>query len=74
MAKQSSKPNRLIMRGDEIGWFNITAYTLAAMGYEPPHIDRIARGELKPVAPGMPPAVKAEARRSKRLHTGKSKE
>jgi hypothetical protein len=64
----------MIMRGDEIGWFNITAYTLAAMGYETPHIDRMARAEQQPVAPATPPAVKAAARRSRRPHTGESKE
>lgn len=38
-----SKPNILFIMGDDIGWFNISAYNLGLMGYETPNIDRIAR-------------------------------
>jgi arylsulfatase A-like enzyme len=38
-----SKPNILIIWGDDIGWFNISAYNHGVMGYRTPNIDRIAR-------------------------------
>jgi len=37
------KPNILILWGDDIGWFNISAYNHGIMGYKTPHIDRIAK-------------------------------
>jgi hypothetical protein len=37
------KPNILIIWGDDIGWFNVSAYNLGIMGYRTPNIDRIAR-------------------------------
>ncbi len=37
------RPNILVMFGDDIGWFNISAYNLGIMGYKTPNIDRIAR-------------------------------
>jgi arylsulfatase len=37
------KPNILVMFGDDIGWFNISAYNLGVMGYKTPNIDRIAK-------------------------------
>jgi arylsulfatase A-like enzyme len=37
------KPNILIIWGDDIGYFNISAYNLGVMGYRTPNIDRIAR-------------------------------
>ena len=37
------KPNILIIWGDDIGYFNISAYNLGVMGYRTPHIDRIAK-------------------------------
>ena len=36
------KPNILIIWGDDIGWFNVSAYNHGMMGYETPNIDRIA--------------------------------
>ena len=42
MAK-ASKPNILIIWGDDIGWFNISAYNHGMMGYQTPNIDRIAK-------------------------------
>jgi arylsulfatase A-like enzyme len=42
MAK-TDKPNILIIWGDDIGWFNISAYNHGVMGYRTPNIDRIAR-------------------------------
>jgi len=41
MAKQ--KPNILFIMGDDIGWYNISAYNLGVMGYRTPNIDRIAK-------------------------------
>ena len=37
------KPNILILWGDDIGWFNISAYNHGMMGYRTPNIDRIAK-------------------------------
>ena len=37
------KPNILIIWGDDIGGFNISAYNQGVMGYRTPNIDRIAR-------------------------------
>jgi arylsulfatase len=39
----TKKPNILIIWGDDIGWFNVSAYNLGLMGYRTPNIDRIAR-------------------------------
>ena len=43
MAQSSAKPNILIIWGDDIGWFNISAYNHGLMGYRTPNIDRIAK-------------------------------
>ena len=40
---QGKKPNILIIWGDDIGWFNISAYNMGIMGYRTPNIDRVAR-------------------------------
>jgi arylsulfatase A-like enzyme len=37
------KPNILVIFGDDIGWFNISAYSHGTMGYRTPNIDRIAK-------------------------------
>ena len=37
------KPNILVIWGDDIGWFNISAYNMGMMGYHTPNIDRIAK-------------------------------
>ena len=39
---QANKPNILVVWGDDIGWYNISAYNLGVMGYRTPNIDRIA--------------------------------
>lgn len=39
---QESKPNVLVIWGDDIGQFNISAYNMGMMGYKTPNIDRIA--------------------------------
>jgi arylsulfatase len=46
MARKSAtgrKPNILVIWGDDIGWYNVSAYNLGVMGYKTPNIDRIAR-------------------------------
>lgn len=39
----SELPNIVMMMGDDIGWFNISAYNNGIMGYETPNIDKIAK-------------------------------
>ena len=39
----TSKPNILIIWGDDIGYWNISAYNQGMMGYKTPNIDRIAK-------------------------------
>ena len=38
----SDKPNILVIWGDDIGQFNVSAYNMGMMGYKTPNIDRIA--------------------------------
>jgi len=40
---QGNKPNILVIWGDDIGGFNISAYNQGVMGYKTPHIDSIAK-------------------------------
>ncbi|HMN45494.1 MAG TPA: arylsulfatase [Povalibacter sp.] len=40
---QSSKPNILVIFGDDVGQSNISAYTHGLVGYKTPNIDRIAK-------------------------------
>jgi arylsulfatase A-like enzyme len=37
------KPNILFIMGDDIGWFNVSAYSMGMMGYRTPNIDRIGK-------------------------------
>ncbi|MEN6370537.1 MAG: arylsulfatase [Armatimonadota bacterium] len=37
------QPNILIIWGDDIGWFNVSAYNMGIMGYKTPNIDRICK-------------------------------
>ena len=41
--KTTTKPNILVIFGDDIGIPQISAYTMGLMGYQTPNIDRIAR-------------------------------
>jgi len=43
LAAEQKKPNILIIWGDDIGGFNISAYNQGVMGYKTPNIDRIAK-------------------------------
>jgi arylsulfatase len=42
LAQQQQKPNILVIMGDDIGYWNISAYNRGMMGYSTPNIDRIA--------------------------------
>ena len=42
-AQQKKQPNILVIMGDDIGSFNISAYNMGMMGYKTPNIDRIAK-------------------------------
>ena len=37
------EPNILVIWGDDIGYWNISAYNQGMMGYKTPNIDRIAK-------------------------------
>ena len=41
-AHAQDKPNILIIWGDDVGWFNTSAYNRGMMGYSTPNIDSIA--------------------------------
>jgi len=40
---QDKKPNILIIWGDDIGQFNVSAYSMGMMGYKTPNIDSLAK-------------------------------
>ncbi|MGL5358947.1 MAG: arylsulfatase, partial [Shewanella sp.] len=42
-AVAAQQPNILVIMGDDIGLWNISAYNLGMMGYKTPNIDRIAK-------------------------------
>jgi arylsulfatase A-like enzyme len=42
-ARAASQPNVLILWGDDIGYWNVSAYNQGMMGYKTPNIDRIAK-------------------------------
>src|SRR5712691_2831800 len=46
-APSGSKPNILVIFGDDVGVANISAYSNGLMGYETPNIDRIGRDGIK---------------------------
>jgi len=39
--RSTMKPNILVIRGDDVGWENISAYGLGVMGYTKPNLDSI---------------------------------
>ncbi|MGK7884106.1 MAG: arylsulfatase [Crocosphaera sp.] len=39
----ANPPNILVIMGDDIGWFNISAYNNGMMGYRTPNIDSLAK-------------------------------
>ena len=42
LAQDAAKPNILVIMGDDIGYWNISAYNRGQMGYRTPNIDRLA--------------------------------
>src|SRR5215510_2404016 len=46
-AQAQKKPNILIIWGDDIGYWNVSAYNHGMMGYRTPNIDRIAKEGAK---------------------------
>ena len=42
-APAQKKPNILVIWGDDIGYWNLSAYNQGMMGYKTPNIDRIAK-------------------------------
>jgi arylsulfatase len=40
---KAAKPNILVIWGDDIGYWNVSAYNQGMMGYKTPNIDRIAK-------------------------------
>src|SRR5580704_15944485 len=40
---QQKKPNIIVIFGDDIGYWNVSAYNQGMMGYKTPNIDRIAK-------------------------------
>jgi hypothetical protein len=42
-AQQQQKPNILVIMGDDIGMWNVSAYSHGMMGFKTPNIDRIAK-------------------------------
>ena len=38
----AKKPNILVIWGDDVGQFNISAYNMGMMGYKTPNIDSLA--------------------------------
>ena len=48
MAEQTQKkPNILVIFGDDIGYWNLSAYHQGMMGYNTPNIDRLAKEGAK---------------------------
>ena len=43
LATSGSRPNIVVIFGDDIGQTNVSAYTFGLMGYKTPNIDRIAK-------------------------------
>ena len=41
--QSAPRPNILVIMGDDIGYWNLSAYHQGIMGYQTPHIDRLAR-------------------------------
>ena len=44
---KTPKPNILVIMGDDVGMWNISAYHQGMLGYRTPNIDRIAQGGLR---------------------------
>ena len=42
-AQTAARPNIVILWGDDVGYWNVSAYNQGMMGYRTPNIDRIAK-------------------------------
>src|SRR5580704_12563382 len=40
---QAKKPNILVIFGDDVGYWNVSAYNRGMIGYRTPNIDRLAK-------------------------------
>ncbi|WP_282039917.1 arylsulfatase [Saccharicrinis aurantiacus] len=47
LSAKNKKPNIVVIWGDDIGIWNISAYNMGTMGYNTPNIDRIAQNGVK---------------------------
>jgi hypothetical protein len=43
---QQRKPNILVIYGDDVGYWNVSAYNRGMTGYKTPNIDRIGRTSI----------------------------
>ena len=62
-AQGEKKPNILVILGDDIGYWNISAYNRGMMGYRTPNIDRIAKEGAHLHRPLRPAVLHGRARR-----------
>ena len=46
-ASARTAPNILVIWGDDIGQFNVSAYNMGVMGYKTPNIDRLANEGMR---------------------------
>ena len=46
-ADNSSRPNILVIMGDDIGFWNLSTYNMGMMGYRTPNIDSIANDGMR---------------------------
>jgi arylsulfatase len=46
LGAQESRPNIVIIWGDDIGQSNVSAYSMGLMGYQTPNIDRVANAGM----------------------------
>ena len=47
LAEAQTKPNILVIMGDDIGYWNLSTYNQGMMGYRTPNIDSIANDGMK---------------------------
>jgi hypothetical protein len=75
-AQTPQKPNVLVIMGDDIGYWNISAYNRGMMGYRTPNIDRVStasaagfvlgRTSAGPIETPAVPQLSEQARRPHR--------
>jgi arylsulfatase A-like enzyme len=63
---QQQPPNILVIMGDDIGYWNISAYNRGQMGYRTSNIDRIANeGAILTDYYGLPAALRSSPGRAR---------